>query len=68
MSRYRYDCDCQRCTNKYIENGSEWCKPMVDGHKTIRVTDDDAITCRYYTTQMRQMEMYPRRQNDEQTN
>jgi len=64
----RYECDCRSCTNKYIDgSGCEWCKPTVDGFKTITVSSDtsgtrddpDIISCRYFTTETKQAELYP---------
>lgn len=67
MSRYLYNCN--KCTNKYqgFHNGEycEWCKPMVDGHKGCYILSgetgkDFVFACDHYTTEDRQVELYPR--------
>lgn len=64
----RYECDCRKCTYVYIRGDSEtWCKATVDGVKGLRISDNtagtkedpDIISCPFYTTEPRQLEMYP---------
>lgn len=62
-----YHFDCHKCANKYIgfQVGklSEWCKPCVDGKKTLYVSKDTGsgrtmeFSCDYYTTESRQQEI-----------
>ena len=63
-----YKMDCHKCTYAYVSGiGDEWCKATVDGHKVPVLSEDtagtkedpDIFTCPFYTTEERQMELYP---------
>lgn len=65
MAIYRFD--CHKCTNTYVgfvdEKPAIWCKPMVDGEKTLYVSKDTGsgknmeFSCDCYTTDQRQQEL-----------
>lgn len=60
--------DCRKCTNKYsgFYHGepAEWCKPIADGENPIKIKDTgsgrtDILSCDYFTTMSKQIDMYP---------
>lgn len=60
-----YKINCQKCTATAIsQDGSLYCKPCLDGKKTIYLQDNgngiDLVCCDEYTTEPRQEELYMR--------
>lgn len=52
----RYMINCKTCANKLTDGNEEWCKPAVEGKRTIylsmdtagTVDDPDLIMCDHY--------------------
>lgn len=63
----RWEIDCHKCTYSYVSGEYEYCKAAVDGYNVPVLSQDtagtkedpDVFTCPFYTTEERQMEMYP---------
>ena len=58
----KYEIDCRKCTRIYVWGRIHWCKPSVDGEKTIYVEDTESgyvVKCGWFTEEPMQAELYP---------
>lgn len=44
-NRWRYDFDCNDCTNTCIKNGAVYCIPLSSGRNPLDAGDDYVLRC-----------------------